>query len=679
MSWATTSRATTWRHSLVPLLVVAILTFSCASDEGGSGSTPSGPSPVVRLALAPESATVNTGGTVTFAASAVHGDGSTSSASVTWTATGGTITPSGQYTAGPAAGSFEVTASQVGGSLTKSAPVTVVASTSPIASISVSPNSATVAAGGTVQFSVLATRQDGTTLVPDVTWTATGGAITAGGLYRAGSTPGTFNVTATQQGGTLAGTAAVTVSAAVLEAVVLTPASATLTTGATQQFSVSGRWSDGSTRAPAVTYSATGGTITAGGLYTAGSTAGTFTVTATQQGGTLAATATVTISAAVLEAIILSPSSVTLTTGAKQQFSVSGRWSNGATTAPAVTYSATGGSITAGGLYTAGATPGSFTVTATQQGGTLAATASVTINAPVLQAVILTPSSAMLTTGATQQFSVSGRWSDGSTTALAVNYTATGGTITAGGLYTAGSTPGTFIVTATQQGGTLSATAAVTITAPSTGNRYSTNFPLTENPISEGGRWINGGSVGLDWTNVRTTPGQAFGTQSGASYTDSTALLTGVWGPDQEVTATVYTASPPAENCYPEVELRLRSAIASRQNRGYEIAWKVSQTGAAYLLIVRWNGGLGDFTYLKNWADYGGAQYGVRNGDVVSAKIVGNTIYAYKNGALQGTATDSVWASGAPGIGFNLENGPAGCSGTNSTYGFKALTATDTR
>ena len=40
-----------------------------------------------------------------------------------------------------------------------------------------------------------------------------------------------------------------------------------------------------------VTYSATGGTISSGGLYTAGSTAGTFRVIAVQQGGTLADTA----------------------------------------------------------------------------------------------------------------------------------------------------------------------------------------------------------------------------------------------------------------------------------------------------------------------------------------------------------------------------------------------------
>ncbi len=46
-----------------------------------------------------------------------------------------------------------------------------------------------------------------------------------------------------------------------------------------------------------VTYSATGGTITTGGLYTAGSSAGTFRVIATHQGRTLAHS-TVTLTAA---------------------------------------------------------------------------------------------------------------------------------------------------------------------------------------------------------------------------------------------------------------------------------------------------------------------------------------------------------------------------------------------
>jgi hypothetical protein len=61
---------------------------------------------------------------------------------------------------------------------------------------------------------------------------------------------------------------------------------------------VSGTWSDGSTTAPAVSYSATGGTITPGGLYTAGTTAGSYRVIASHTGGTLKDTSAVTITAA---------------------------------------------------------------------------------------------------------------------------------------------------------------------------------------------------------------------------------------------------------------------------------------------------------------------------------------------------------------------------------------------
>jgi len=33
---------------------------------------------------------------------------------------------------------------------------------------------------------------------------------------------------------------------------------------------------------------------------------------------------------------------------------------------------------------------------------------------------------------------------------------------------------------------------------------YSTDFPLEEDPISEGGMWINGKADGIDWTDVAT-------------------------------------------------------------------------------------------------------------------------------------------------------------------------------
>jgi hypothetical protein len=78
--------------------------------------------------------------------------------------------------------------------------------------------------------------------------------------------------------------------------------------------------------------------------------------------------------------------------------------------------------------------------------------------------------------------------------------------------------------------------------AAAPGAQYSTNFPLTENPISEGGRWINGAAVGLDWADVQTTGGFAGGVgPASAAYADPTAIVSGTWGPNQTVTPELCT------------------------------------------------------------------------------------------------------------------------------------------
>jgi hypothetical protein len=210
--------------------------------------------------------------------------------------------------------------------------------------------------------------------------------------------------------------------------------------------------------------------------------------------------------------------------------------------------------------------------------------------------------------------------------------------------------------------------------APIPHRTYTTNFSLAENPISEAGNWTNGQADGLDWTNVRTTPGFAFGTEFGGHrpapqmYDDSTALLTGTWRPNQTAEATVRAVSP-NEKIYEEVELRLRSVLSPHKATGYEILFRASRSANAYCEIVRWNGPLGDFTYLSRAK---GPQCGVGTGDVVKATIMGSVITAYVNGTRVVQATDGVYATGNPGIGFYLE----GATGVNSDYGFTSFTVT---
>jgi len=73
------------------------------------------------------------------------------------------------------------------------------------------------------------------------------------------------------------------------------------------------------------------------------------------------------------------PKSVTLEPNQTQPFVASGRTATGDSVAVQVMWSATGGTITGGGLYTAGQTAGSYRVIATLANDSLADTASVTV------------------------------------------------------------------------------------------------------------------------------------------------------------------------------------------------------------------------------------------------------------------------------------------------------------
>src|SRR5438477_9868133 len=74
---------------------------------------------------------------------------------------------------------------------------------------------------------------------------------------------------------------------------------------------------------------------------------------------------------------------------------------------------------------------------------------------------------------------------------------------------------------------------------------YRTKFPATEDPISQNAKWTNGQEQGIDWKDMQTTTGLGFGTQvNSRTYDDSTAVLTGDWGPNQFVQATVKIVKP---------------------------------------------------------------------------------------------------------------------------------------
>jgi hypothetical protein len=202
-------------------------------------------------------------------------------------------------------------------------------------------------------------------------------------------------------------------------------------------------------------------------------------------------------------------------------------------------------------------------------------------------------------------------------------------------------------------GGT-SATTACTTSAPSGG--YSTNFDGTENPLSEGGHWVNGRTVGLDWQDVRTASGKAFGTAVSHNYDDCIAHLTNhSIGANHQVTGTISLASGYLASTSHEMCLYLRQKISAHSARGYEILFPAP--GVGLFAVVSWDGPLGSFHEITGNGGGGTLPRSLKDGDVVSAKIVGNTISVYLNGAQFNTTVDSTHSSGNPGMGFFIRPG----------------------
>lgn len=208
---------------------------------------------------------------------------------------------------------------------------------------------------------------------------------------------------------------------------------------------------------------------------------------------------------------------------------------------------------------------------------------------------------------------------------------------------------------------------------------YSTTFAATENPISESGSWFNGGTIGLDWTNVRTTTNLAFGTQVGTNGTDdATAVLSSTgWGPNQTIQGTVRVISASSHaSVFEEVELRVRTTITPHSITGYEVLCSVNTNASnRYVEIVRWNGPLNDFTSLDSQA--ADPAHGCLDGDILKIVVNGNTITGYINGVQKVTATDSTYTTGNPGIGFYYATDGSDAGASPSNYGFSSFSATD--
>ena len=260
------------------------------------------------------------------------------------------------------------------------------------------------------------------------------------------------------------------VPAATLVSLAVTPAAPTIALGATQQFTATATYSDGTTQAVAAAWtSATPAVATvpaATGLAT-GAGAGSAVISAAYGGKT--ASATLTVTPAVLLSIAVTPQAPTVQIAATRQLAVIGTYSDATTqnlTAGATFVSATpaNATVNSAGLVT-GAAPGTSLITATSSGKS--ATTTVTVPAATLTGIAVTPAASTVLIGRQQQFVATATYSDNTTafvtgSAVWSSSSPSIGTVAASGIAT-GVAAGATSVTATV--GARSGSAALTVTA----------------------------------------------------------------------------------------------------------------------------------------------------------------------------------------------------------------------
>jgi predicted kinase len=422
-------------------------TTIAAASGGVSGSTTLAVTPavLVSIGVTPASPSVAKGLTRQFTAIGVFSDNSTQdlTTQMTWSSS-----DTGVATVSNAAGSNGLaTAAAVGsstiaatsGGVSGSTTLTVTAAT--LVSVEVTPASPSVAKGLTRQFTATGVFSDNSTqdLTSAVTWSSSDGEVAtvsnaagSNGLATSASVGGS-TISATSGG--VSGSTTLTVTAATLVSVEVTPASPSVAKGLTRQFTATGVYTDNSTQdlTTAVTWASSDGAVAtvsnaagSNGLATT-SSVGTSTVTATSGG--VSGSTELTVTAATLVSVEVTPANPSVAKGLAQQFTATGVYTDNSTqdltTQVTWTSSDTGvatvsNAAGSNGLATTTAV-GSSTISATSGG--VSGSTELTVTAATLVSVEVTPANPSVAKGLTQQFTATGVYTDNSTQNLTTQVT----------------------------------------------------------------------------------------------------------------------------------------------------------------------------------------------------------------------------------------------------------------
>ena len=292
-----------------------------------------------------------------------------------------------------------------------------------VASVTVSPASATLQVGGTQRFTASARASDGSTVSGvSFSWSSNNTSvvtINASGVATAVSA-GTSTIRATGNG-VSSSPVTVTVTQPPVTRITVSPSSAQqMNVSDTRTFTGTAVTAGGSERDDVTfTWSSSDDTvvsINASGLATAIG-AGTATITAAT-GGVTSSPVTITVSEPppMVASVTVSPPMVSIEVGESQQFEATALTSDG-TTVPDVTFTWTSSDTTVATIDTAGLawglSAGSVAITASVGAISNTAMLMVSVPPPVVSSVTVSPPMASIETGKTQQFEAMALTSEG--------------------------------------------------------------------------------------------------------------------------------------------------------------------------------------------------------------------------------------------------------------------------
>ncbi|WP_084224613.1 Ig-like domain-containing protein [Paenibacillus pectinilyticus] len=446
-------------------------------------------------------------------------------------------------------------------------------------SVTVTPGTATIAQGGSKNLTVAVDAVG--EAAATVTWTSSDvtnkvSVDSAGNVtVAADATPGNYTITATStENNSKLGTATVTVILPAVNSVVVSPIRATIVQGGSRQFSAVVDAVGGSPTTVTWTSSDVANKVTVsntGNVTVATDAApGSYTITATSTvDNSKKGTTTVTVSAApAINSVTVTPGTASVAQGGSKQLAALVDTAGGALTTVTWTSSDAKVTVDTTGKVTVAtdAALGDYTITATSTVNTSKkGTATITVTpAPAINSVSVSPSTASVVQGGSEQLSATVDAVGGAATT--VNWTSSNAKVTVDSTgnvtVAADATPGDYTITATSTVNTSKkGTATITVTAMPPAVNGVTVSPTTASLVQGGSKQltatvavVGGAATTVTWTSSDADSKVAVDSTGNVTVAadttpgDYTITATSTVNSGKKGTATITVTAAPAIN-----------------------------------------------------------------------------------------------------------------------------------